>query len=46
MQMKTQAVALITGLIIGVICIPVAWAASFLKPPSIAEAAEPAAATV
>lgn len=42
----TASSAVITGLIIAVICIPVAWAASFLKPPSFAEAAEPAAATV
>jgi DHA1 family inner membrane transport protein len=34
----------ITGLIIAVICIPVAWAASFLKPPVIADATEPAVA--
>jgi MFS transporter, DHA1 family, inner membrane transport protein len=34
----------ITGLIIAVISIPVAWATSFLKPPVIADATEPAVA--
>ncbi len=38
--------AVITGLIIAVIIIPVAWAAGFLKPPVIADATELAAATV
>jgi MFS transporter, DHA1 family, inner membrane transport protein len=38
--------AVITGLIIAVISIPVAWAASFLKPPVIADATELPAATV
>ncbi|WP_211263866.1 hypothetical protein [Streptosporangium amethystogenes] len=38
--------AVITGLIIAVISIPLAWAASFLKPPIFADAAELAAATV
>ncbi|WP_271223053.1 hypothetical protein [Streptosporangium carneum] len=36
--------AVITGLIIAVISIPVVWAAGFLKPPVVADAAEPAAA--
>jgi DHA1 family inner membrane transport protein len=40
----TASSAVITGLIIAVICIPVAWAASFLKPPVIADATEPAVA--
>jgi DHA1 family inner membrane transport protein len=36
--------AVIAGLIIAVISIPVVWAASFLKPPVIADAKEPAVA--
>jgi DHA1 family inner membrane transport protein len=40
----TASSAVITGLIIAVISIPVAWAASFLKPPVIADATEPAVA--
>ncbi|WP_433245777.1 MFS transporter [Streptosporangium sp. CA-135522] len=42
----TASSTVITGLIIAVISIPVAWATSFLKPPVIADATEPAAATV
>jgi DHA1 family inner membrane transport protein len=37
--------AVITGLVIGLISIPVAWASSFLKPPVAADAI-PAAETV
>ena len=40
----TASSAVITGLIIAVISIPVAWAASILKPPVIADATEPAVA--
>jgi MFS transporter, DHA1 family, inner membrane transport protein len=40
---STASAAVIAGLIIAVIAIPVAWAASFLKPP-VVEQAEPAAA--
>jgi DHA1 family inner membrane transport protein len=40
----TASSAVITGLIIAVIFIPVARAASFLKPPVIADATEPAVA--
>lgn len=40
----TASSAVITGLIIAVISIPDAWAASFLKPPVIADATEPAVA--
>ncbi|MEV8635105.1 MFS transporter [Streptosporangium sp. NPDC051023] len=42
----TASSAVITGLIIAVISIPVAWATGFLKPPVIADATELAAATV
>jgi MFS transporter, DHA1 family, inner membrane transport protein len=35
--------AVITGVIIAVIAIPVAWASSFLRPPTVGEATEPAA---
>jgi MFS transporter, DHA1 family, inner membrane transport protein len=42
----TDSAAVITGLIIAVISIPVAWAASLLKPPVVADVREPAAATV
>ncbi|MFB9679473.1 MFS transporter [Streptosporangium vulgare] len=38
----TASSTVITGLIIAVISIPVAWASSFLKPPVIADATEPA----
>ncbi|WP_214324977.1 hypothetical protein [Nonomuraea sediminis] len=41
----TASSTVITGLIIAVISIPVAWATSFLKPPVTANATEPAAAT-
>jgi DHA1 family inner membrane transport protein len=37
--------AVITGLVIAVISIPVAWAAGFLKPPVVADATVPAGAT-
>jgi DHA1 family inner membrane transport protein len=40
----TASSAVITGLIIAVISIPVAWAAGFRKPPVIADATEPAVA--
>jgi MFS transporter, DHA1 family, inner membrane transport protein len=39
----TASAAVIVGLIIVVIAIPVAWAASFLQPPRVGEAMEPAA---
>jgi DHA1 family inner membrane transport protein len=39
----TASAAVITGLIIAVIAIPVAWASSFLKPPAVAAAEQPAA---
>jgi MFS transporter, DHA1 family, inner membrane transport protein len=42
----TASAAVITGLILAVISIPVAWAAGLLKPPVLADATEPAAATV
>jgi DHA1 family inner membrane transport protein len=41
----TASSAVLTGLIIAVISIPVAWATSFLRPPVIADATDPAAAT-
>ncbi|MEW9554845.1 MFS transporter [Nonomuraea sp. NPDC050783] len=41
----TASSAVVTGLIIAVISVPVAWATSFLKPPVSADAAEPASAT-
>src|SRR4029450_1899186 len=37
----TASAAVITGLVIAVIAIPVAWASSFLKPPTVGAAAEP-----
>ena len=37
---------MITGLIIAVIAIPVAWASSFLRPPTVGEATEPTAEPV
>jgi DHA1 family inner membrane transport protein len=40
----TASAAVLTGLVIAVISIPVAWRASFLKPPVIADATEPAVA--
>lgn len=40
----TASAPVVTGLVIAVIAIPVAWATSFLKPPVAAEATEPAAA--
>jgi MFS transporter, DHA1 family, inner membrane transport protein len=39
----TASAAVIAGLIIAVIAIPVAWATSFLQPPAVGQAAEPAA---
>jgi DHA1 family inner membrane transport protein len=39
----TASAAVIAGLIIAVIAVPVAWATSYLKPPTAAEANEPAA---
>ncbi|MFC7722870.1 hypothetical protein [Nonomuraea recticatena] len=41
---STASSAVVTGLIIAVVVIPVAWATSFLKPPAIRSAAGPAAA--
>lgn len=41
---STASSAVLTGLVIAAIAIPVAWATSFLRPPLIAEAVEPAAA--
>ncbi|MEV4062471.1 hypothetical protein [Nonomuraea dietziae] len=40
---STASSAVVTGLIIAVIVIPVAWATSFLKPPAARSAAGPAA---
>jgi MFS transporter, DHA1 family, inner membrane transport protein len=40
---STASSAVLTGLVIAVLAIVVAWATSFLKPPLVAEAAEPAA---
>jgi DHA1 family inner membrane transport protein len=40
----TTSAGVITGLIIAVTAVPVAWATSSLKPPVVQEAAEPAAA--
>jgi DHA1 family inner membrane transport protein len=42
---STASAAVITGLIIAVVAIPVAWATGFLKPPMVEQAAEPAATT-
>lgn len=42
----TASSTVITGLIIAVISILVAWATSFVKPPVIADATEPTAVTV
>jgi DHA1 family inner membrane transport protein len=39
----TASAAVIAGLIIAVIATPVAWATSFLKPPLVGDATEPAA---
>jgi MFS transporter, DHA1 family, inner membrane transport protein len=39
----TTSAAVIAGLIIAVIAIPVAWATSFLKPPTVGQAAQPPA---
>jgi MFS transporter, DHA1 family, inner membrane transport protein len=41
----TASAAVITGLVVAVVAIPVAWATSFLKPPVVEGASEPAAAT-
>jgi DHA1 family inner membrane transport protein len=40
----TASAAVIAGLIIAVIAIPVAWATSFLRPPTVGTAGQPAAA--